>query len=179
MLSGSWRRSGPASLGRGSVSSFGGGGGIGGGGGVLLEAQYDYSYRGADGRHVSIQEGERFLLLKKTNVDWWQARRIGPGIKSKPLYVPATYVVELPIAMLHSPQPQTGSLQHKASANKLEGRVSLGSFSPAQQTQNSGEFSACADVMLFYFLFIINMLFLVVAFVNYKKMVQTLQMFVN
>lgn len=153
MLSGSWRRSGPGALGRGSVSSLGGGGGgVSGSGGVLLEAQYDYSYRGADGRHVSIREGERFLLLKKTNADWWQARRIGAGLKGKPLYVPATYVVELPITTLHSPQPQTGSLQHKASANKLQGRASLGSFSPAQQTQYPGECSACADIMSFYFI---------------------------
>ncbi|XP_041944064.1 rho GTPase-activating protein 15 isoform X1 [Alosa sapidissima] len=127
MLSGSWRRSGPAALGRGSVSSP-----IGGGGNVLLEAQYDYSYRGADGRYVAIREGERFLLLKKTNADWWQARRVGAGIKGKPLYVPATYVVELPITTLHSPQPHTGSLDHKASANKLQPRASFGSFTQAQ-----------------------------------------------
>lgn len=42
---------------------------------VVLEAQYDYSYRGADGRQVCISEGERFILLKKTNDDWWQVRQ--------------------------------------------------------------------------------------------------------
>lgn len=157
MLSGSWRRSGHGALGRGSLSSSGGGGGGGsisggGSGGVLLEAQYDYSYRGADGRHVSIREGERFLLLKKTNADWWQARRIGAGLKGKPLYVPATYVVEMPITTLHSPQPHTGSLQHKASSSKLQARASLGSFSQAQ-TQHSGEWAACGDMtLLFLFL---------------------------
>ncbi|XP_076123763.1 rho GTPase-activating protein 15 isoform X4 [Alosa pseudoharengus] len=129
MLSGSWRRSGPAALGRGSVSSPIGGSG---GGNVLLEAQYDYSYRGADGRYVAIREGERFLLLKKTNADWWQVRRVGAGIKGRPLYVPATYVVELPITTLHSPQPHTGSLDHKAAANKLQPRASFGSFTQAQ-----------------------------------------------
>lgn len=41
---------------------------------VVLEAQYDYNYRGSDGRQVSIREGERFILLKKTNDDWWQVR---------------------------------------------------------------------------------------------------------
>lgn len=41
---------------------------------VVLEAQYDYTYRGADGRQVCIREGERFVLLKKTNADWWQVR---------------------------------------------------------------------------------------------------------
>lgn len=42
---------------------------------VVLEAQYDYNYRGADGRQVCIREGERFILLKKTNTDWWQVRK--------------------------------------------------------------------------------------------------------
>ena len=41
---------------------------------VVLEAQYDYNYRAADGRQVCIREGERFILLKKTNTDWWQVR---------------------------------------------------------------------------------------------------------
>ncbi|XP_053172328.1 rho GTPase-activating protein 15 isoform X2 [Scomber japonicus] len=71
---------------------------------VVLEAQYDYNYRGADGRQVCIREGERFILLKKTNTDWWQVRRIGAASKTKPLYVPATYVTEVPIAPIPSPQ---------------------------------------------------------------------------
>ncbi|XP_040058568.2 rho GTPase-activating protein 9 isoform X7 [Gasterosteus aculeatus] len=71
---------------------------------VVLEAQYDYNYRGADGRQVCIREGERFILLKKTNTDWWQVRRIGAASKTKPLYVPATYVTEVPIAPMPSPQ---------------------------------------------------------------------------
>lgn len=41
---------------------------------VVLEAQYDYNYRGNDGQQVCIREGERFILLKKTNADWWQVR---------------------------------------------------------------------------------------------------------
>ncbi|XP_054472421.1 rho GTPase-activating protein 15 isoform X2 [Anoplopoma fimbria] len=71
---------------------------------VVLEAQYDYNYRAADGRQVCIREGERFILLKKTNTDWWQVRRIGAASKTKPLYVPATYVTEVPIAPMPSPQ---------------------------------------------------------------------------
>uniref|UniRef100_A0A1A8I5N8 Rho GTPase activating protein 9 n=2 Tax=Nothobranchius kuhntae TaxID=321403 RepID=A0A1A8I5N8_NOTKU len=71
---------------------------------VVLEAQYDYSYRGADGRQVCIREGERFILLKKTNADWWQVRRIGAASKTKPLYVPATYVTEVPITPMPLPQ---------------------------------------------------------------------------
>ncbi|XP_020774206.1 rho GTPase-activating protein 15 [Boleophthalmus pectinirostris] len=106
MLSGTWRRSvgsqqsGPVTAGntRGltvcGVTS----------GTVVLEAQYDYNYRAADGRQVSIREGERFILLKKTNADWWQVRRIGAASKTKPLYVPATYVTEVPIQPMPSSQ---------------------------------------------------------------------------
>uniref|UniRef100_A0A8B9KUX9 Rho GTPase activating protein 9 n=1 Tax=Astyanax mexicanus TaxID=7994 RepID=A0A8B9KUX9_ASTMX len=126
MLSSSWRRgtAGPTCslpVGRGSVS----------GGTVVLEAQYDYSYRGADGRVVSIHEGERFLLLRKTNADWWQARRLGVSIKSKPVYVPATYVIEVPISTLHTPQT---SSQPITSSQRLATRAS---FTPCSQTQRS------------------------------------------
>ncbi|KAJ8259434.1 hypothetical protein GJAV_G00169220, partial [Gymnothorax javanicus] len=74
MLSGSWRRSSAVQ----AVASRGSSGGEGVPGGlVVLEAQYDYSYRGGDGRLVSIHEGDRFVLLRKTNMDWWQVRRLG------------------------------------------------------------------------------------------------------
>ncbi|KAL0191843.1 hypothetical protein M9458_014541, partial [Cirrhinus mrigala] len=91
---------------------------------VILEAQYDYSYRAADGRLVSIHEGERFLLLKKTNADWWQARRIGVGAKVKPIYVPATYVIELPVS-------------HQSACESFK-MIPRGSLTPCMQTHGSG-----------------------------------------
>ncbi|XP_070849333.1 rho GTPase-activating protein 15 isoform X5 [Chaetodon trifascialis] len=126
MLSGSWRRSvghqqsaaAPAVASRGmtvcGVPS----------GTVVLEAQYDYNYRGADGRQVCIREGERFILLKKTNSDWWQVRRIGAASKTKPLYVPATYVTEVPIAPMASPQRLVMSASLNSNLRVLP-RVSL------------------------------------------------------
>uniref|UniRef100_UPI0037E91C3B rho GTPase-activating protein 15 isoform X2 n=1 Tax=Semicossyphus pulcher TaxID=241346 RepID=UPI0037E91C3B len=96
---------------------------------VVLEAQYDYNYRGADGRQVCIREGERFVLLKKTNSDWWQVRRIGAASKTKPLYVPATYVTEVPIAPMPSPQRLVMSASLNSNLRILP-RVSL-SPSPA------------------------------------------------
>ncbi|XP_063070960.1 rho GTPase-activating protein 9 isoform X2 [Engraulis encrasicolus] len=157
MLSGSWRRSLGPSPGRSSVggsttstaSSTTSSSSARGASGVLLEAQYDYSYRGTDGRQVSIREGERFLLLKKTNADWWQARRIGAGLKGKPVYVPATYVIEMPITTLHghghgnthwhgygqshsNSQPANQQLSYKGISNGRLPRASFGSFSQAQ-----------------------------------------------
>ncbi|XP_028261791.1 rho GTPase-activating protein 15 isoform X2 [Parambassis ranga] len=101
---------------------------------VVLEAQYDYSYRGADGRQVCIREGERFVLLKKTNVDWWQVRRIGAASKTKPLYVPATYVTEVPIAPMPSPQRLVMSASLSSNFRILP-RVSL-SPTPTGTTYN-------------------------------------------
>uniref|UniRef100_A0A8C6PF54 Rho GTPase activating protein 9 n=1 Tax=Nothobranchius furzeri TaxID=105023 RepID=A0A8C6PF54_NOTFU len=104
MLSGTWRRS----VGQAQPANMVNPGGVTvcgvPSGTVVLEAQYDYSYRGADGRQVCIREGERFILLKKTNADWWQVRRIGAASKTKPLYVPATYVTEVPITPMPLPQ---------------------------------------------------------------------------
>ncbi|XP_077053746.1 rho GTPase-activating protein 15-like isoform X5 [Siphateles boraxobius] len=123
MLSGSWRR--------GTIMASASGSGPGSrlGNTVILEAQYDYSYRGADGRQVSIHEGERFLLLKKTNADWWQARRIGAGGKVKPVYVPATYVIELPVSSFRPSMPssQSGGLK----------MIPRGSLTPCMQTHCS------------------------------------------
>uniref|UniRef100_A0A673H0E2 Rho GTPase activating protein 9 n=1 Tax=Sinocyclocheilus rhinocerous TaxID=307959 RepID=A0A673H0E2_9TELE len=121
MLSGSWRR--------GTVIS-----GSRLGSTVVLEAQYDYSYRAVDGHLVSIHEGERFLLLKKTNADWWQVRRIGVGAKVKPIYVPATYVIELPISQF---RPSLPSSQSASESFKM---IPRGSLTPCMQTHGSGRF---------------------------------------
>ncbi|XP_051569019.1 rho GTPase-activating protein 12-like isoform X2 [Myxocyprinus asiaticus] len=132
MLSGSWRR---GTIMPSLSSPIGGKGGPGAGSRlgstVILEAQYDYSYRGADGRLVSIHEGERFLLLKKTNADWWQARRIGVGVKAKPIYVPATYVIELPVSTFRPSQPNS---QSECDGFKMIPRSSL---TPCMQTHGS------------------------------------------
>ncbi|XP_070703571.1 rho GTPase-activating protein 27-like isoform X2 [Pempheris klunzingeri] len=59
---------------------------------VLVEFQYEY--QGRDGVLVSIKPNERYILLAKTNDHWWQVRR---DSSSKPFYIPAKYVKELPL----------------------------------------------------------------------------------
>uniref|UniRef100_A0A674BEG9 Rho GTPase activating protein 9 n=1 Tax=Salmo trutta TaxID=8032 RepID=A0A674BEG9_SALTR len=102
---------------------------------VVLEAQYDYQYRGTDGRQVCIREGERFILLRKTNTDWWQVRRIGAATKAKPLYVPATYVVEVPITPLSSVRQHVNNNMSNHGNMRLLTRSSL---SPCSNNQYSG-----------------------------------------
>ncbi|XP_065128598.1 rho GTPase-activating protein 9 [Paramisgurnus dabryanus] len=130
MLSGSWRR-GTIIPSPSSPTGSKDGSGSGLGSTVILEAQYDYSYRGTDGRLVSIHEGERFLLLKKTNADWWQARRIGVGAKVKPIYVPATYVIELPVSSF---RPSQLDSQSECGSFKM---ISRGSCTPCMLSYGS------------------------------------------
>uniref|UniRef100_A0AAZ3Q4W3 Rho GTPase activating protein 9 n=1 Tax=Oncorhynchus tshawytscha TaxID=74940 RepID=A0AAZ3Q4W3_ONCTS len=118
---------------------------------VVLEAHYDYQYRGADGRQVCIREGERFILLRKTNTDWWQVRRIGAASKANPLYVPATYVVEVPITPLSSaPQQQNANNNMCNHANM---RLQLqSSLSLCSNSQYSGTLPSVPTVHLPCFL---------------------------
>lgn len=55
--------------------------------------EYEYKYQGRDGVLVSIKPNERYILLSKTNDHWWQVQR---DQSSKPFYIPAKYVKELP-----------------------------------------------------------------------------------
>ena len=71
-----------------------------------LCALYPFTYTGADGRQVSLAEGDRFLLLRKTNSDWWLARRLGSPPSSRPIFVPAAYVAEESVSC-HNPADTT------------------------------------------------------------------------
>uniref|UniRef100_A0AAY5EJ07 Rho GTPase activating protein 12a n=1 Tax=Electrophorus electricus TaxID=8005 RepID=A0AAY5EJ07_ELEEL len=66
-----------------------------------IEVDYDYDYKFKD-RMISIKQGECYLLVKKTNTDWWQVRR---DEGSKAFYVPAQYVREVRRALMPPPKP--------------------------------------------------------------------------
>uniref|UniRef100_A0A3P8SJ31 Rho GTPase activating protein 27, like n=1 Tax=Amphiprion percula TaxID=161767 RepID=A0A3P8SJ31_AMPPE len=59
----------------------------------LVLVEFEYEYEGRDGELVSIKPNERYVLLAKTNAHWWQVRK---DAVSKPFYIPAKYVKELP-----------------------------------------------------------------------------------
>ncbi|KAI3359470.1 hypothetical protein L3Q82_013773 [Scortum barcoo] len=59
----------------------------------LVLVKFQYEYQGRDGALVSIKPNERYVLLAKTNDHWWQVRS---DHNSKPFYIPAKYVKELP-----------------------------------------------------------------------------------
>ncbi|XP_065118234.1 rho GTPase-activating protein 12a isoform X6 [Paramisgurnus dabryanus] len=68
---------------------------------TYVEVEYDYDYKSKD-RLITIKQGESYLLLKKTNEDWWQVRK---DENSKPFYVPAQYVREVRRALMPPPKP--------------------------------------------------------------------------
>lgn len=73
---------------------------------VYIEVEYDYEYEAKD-RKIVIRQGERYLLVKKTNDDWWQVR---PDENSKAFYVPAQYVKEVTRKALMPPVKQAAGL---------------------------------------------------------------------
>lgn len=85
MLSGQWWPSTWGNLGLGPKNTSQG---------PQLCALYAFTYTAADGRQVSMAEGDRFLLIRKTNSDWWLARRLGAPSTSRPIFVPAAYMTE-------------------------------------------------------------------------------------
>uniref|UniRef100_A0A4W4GEG9 Rho GTPase activating protein 27 n=1 Tax=Electrophorus electricus TaxID=8005 RepID=A0A4W4GEG9_ELEEL len=95
---------------------------------VLVEFGYEYISR--DGFTVSIKPNERYTLLAKTNNHWWHVRK---DEHSKPFYVPAKYVKELPPS-LPSPldfagapgpesRPPVPDLAEKAKPNEVTIRL--------------------------------------------------------
>ncbi|XP_061522368.1 rho GTPase-activating protein 12b isoform X3 [Phycodurus eques] len=68
---------------------------------VYVEVEYDYEYKAKD-KMVTIRQGECYMLLKKTNEDWWQVRK-DEGTKA--FYVPAQYVREVRRALMPPLKP--------------------------------------------------------------------------
>lgn len=93
---------------------------------VYVEVEYDYEYKAKD-RLISIHQGECYMLVRKTNSDWWQVRR-EDGTKA--FYVPAQYVREVRRALMPPPKPRmkppiTLPITHCSSASEnLQQRAS-------------------------------------------------------
>ncbi|XP_071232059.1 rho GTPase-activating protein 12-like isoform X3 [Salvelinus alpinus] len=68
---------------------------------VYIEVEYDYEYKAKEGQ-ISIRQGECYMLVKKTNEDWWQVKK-EEGTKA--FYIPAQYVREVRKALMPPPKP--------------------------------------------------------------------------
>ncbi|KAJ7322209.1 hypothetical protein JRQ81_018496 [Phrynocephalus forsythii] len=105
-----------------------------------VEVEYDYEYEAKDKRIV-IKQGQRYILVKKTNDDWWQVKT---DENSKPFYVPAQYVKEVTRKALMPPTKPPGVLPNSSlklmhglqrsteNVNKSPELSSFGKSSPVQ-----------------------------------------------
>uniref|UniRef100_A0A8C9ZT60 Rho GTPase activating protein 12a n=1 Tax=Sander lucioperca TaxID=283035 RepID=A0A8C9ZT60_SANLU len=117
---------------------------------VYIEVEYDYEYKAKD-RFITIHQGECYMLVKKTNEDWWQVKK-EEGTKA--FYVPAQYVREVRKALMpppkHTPHPpaaagntapQSGGALWNRSTENLHRHESSYRRSPSAHTASSGHFS--------------------------------------
>uniref|UniRef100_A0A8C8S323 Rho GTPase-activating protein 12 n=1 Tax=Pelusios castaneus TaxID=367368 RepID=A0A8C8S323_9SAUR len=110
---------------------------------LYIEVEYDYEYEAKD-KKIVIKQGERYILLKKTNDDWWQVKR---DENSKPFYVPAQYVKEVTRKALMPPVKQSGGLSNSSlklihslqrSTENVNKSPELSSFGKSSPVQVSG-----------------------------------------
>uniref|UniRef100_A0A8C6PBT7 Rho GTPase activating protein 12a n=1 Tax=Nothobranchius furzeri TaxID=105023 RepID=A0A8C6PBT7_NOTFU len=104
---------------------------------VYVEVEYGYEYKAKD-RLITIKEGECFMLIKKTNLDWWQVKK---DEASKPFYVPAQYVREVRKALMppSNPLPAENIHRHDSKLRLSPSAQSCSSnFSPPVHHKNYG-----------------------------------------
>lgn len=59
---------------------------------LRVQALYPYSYEVQPGRKISFEAGDYFILVEKSNEDWWHVRK-----GEQDIYVPANYMREFRI----------------------------------------------------------------------------------
>ncbi|XP_051856165.1 rho GTPase-activating protein 12 isoform X3 [Antechinus flavipes] len=107
---------------------------------IYIEVEYDYEYEAKD-KKIVIKQGERYILVKKTNDDWWQVK---PDENSKAFYVPAQYVKEIGRKALMPPvKPAVGLLNNSTkiiqrSTENVNKSPELSSFGKSSSVQVTG-----------------------------------------
>lgn len=109
---------------------------------MLVLVQYDFHYTAKDGRLVSIKPNESYILVCKTNEHWWRVRR---DQCSRPFYVPAQYVKEMPN---RPASPERGNIITQPSSRGALGEdfVFLGDVPETEKPEQSSS-SSSAQLM--------------------------------
>uniref|UniRef100_A0A672GXW6 Rho GTPase activating protein 27 n=1 Tax=Salarias fasciatus TaxID=181472 RepID=A0A672GXW6_SALFA len=87
-----------------------------------VTVKYGYEYAARDGRRVCIRPGETYVLLSRTTEHWWHVRR---DPQSRPFYLPALYVKELPAASAGGEAGRTPDARPRASTAPHQSRHGL------------------------------------------------------
>ncbi len=101
--------------------------------GKYLRILFDLDYTSHEGVPVSIREGEKCLLLKKTNSDWWSVMREG---EKKPIYVPANYVEDIVPAT--SPKPKKLPVPTPAPKPQKHAKTNGNATTSQKKTETNG-----------------------------------------
>ncbi|KAF4520820.1 hypothetical protein B566_EDAN007115 [Ephemera danica] len=103
---------------------------------VYVRVLYNFDYTAKETKLVSIRQGEKLELLKQTNSDWWQVRR---DDETKPFYVPAAYVREIPPAFINPALIHAGPKGFNSKNVKIIPKHDISpKFSPSADYQNIG-----------------------------------------
>ncbi|XP_018102949.1 rho GTPase-activating protein 15 isoform X3 [Xenopus laevis] len=62
---------------------------------IVLRLQSSYMFKAPGGSTVSLNEGDILLVLKKSDKDWWQVKKIDDSEKTKPFHAPSSYINQL------------------------------------------------------------------------------------
>ncbi|XP_030406073.1 rho GTPase-activating protein 12 isoform X8 [Gopherus evgoodei] len=110
---------------------------------LYIEVEYDYEYEAKD-KKIVIKQGERYILVKKTNDDWWQVKR---DENSKPFYVPAQYVKEVTRKALMPPVKQSGGLPNSSLKLMHSLQRSTENVNKSPELSSFGKFSSVSGLV--------------------------------
>lgn len=97
--------------------------------------QYDFEYTAKDGRLVSIKPNESYILVCKTNEHWWHVRK---DQHTRPFYVPAQYVKELPSLTEGSPGPDPADSPERVTNRKPADNVTPAAAAVMRESAQGG-----------------------------------------
>ncbi|XP_031416548.1 rho GTPase-activating protein 27-like [Clupea harengus] len=102
----------------------------------LVLVLFPYEYEAKDGRLVTIQQNDRYILVNRTNDHWWHVRE---NLDTKPFYIPARYVRIL------DPNTDQVSLNTSSNASERDGAADVlkDETAPSVLRQPEGEVTPC------------------------------------
>ncbi|XP_033963403.1 rho GTPase-activating protein 27-like isoform X2 [Pseudochaenichthys georgianus] len=114
----------------------------------LVSVQHDFEYTAKDGRLVSIKPNESYILVSRTNEHWWHVRK---DLHTRPFYVPAQYVKELPTITEHSSDKMDSPVTKPLEMNDIRRRkgttvIRVWDLDAPRETYRFSTFGQCEKI---------------------------------